>query len=830
MKNKILSICLLLSCTSMLWAQKQPMNYSAGAIMQRLEKINTLGSVLYIAAHPDDENTRLISFMANHMHFRTGYLAATRGDGGQNLIGPEIREELGVIRTQELLAARSVDGGEQFFSRANDFGYSKHPDETFNVWDKQQVLADFVWAIRKFRPDVLITRFSQEPGVTHGHHTASAILAMEAYNLAGDPNAFPEQLRYVETWQPKRIFWNVGIWSYRSQGLKFDPTGHVTLDVGQYNPFLGKSYTEISALSRSMHKSQGFGDTGQRGSDFEYFKQWAGDTTESLFGGIETSWDRVTGSEQVSYALAEARRKFNPAKPETILPELLNARKALLKLPDQYWKEVKLAELRELILLVTGTYIEVTTDRRTYSPGDSIKLNLEIINRSSEAVKMSTVAFNINNEQFIYNLPLSNNQKNQFTYSLSLPTEIDFSDPYWLKKAGTPGMYRVDDQLLRGLPQNPSSLQARLTLVTDGQFLDYEIPVIYKYNDPVRGEVRAPMEIVPPVMINLKSNSLVFAGNTAKSFEVNMLAGKANVAGRVGLELPKGWKATPEFLDFKLTRTGEEQLVTFSVTPPEGASEGALSVFAEVNGKRFDLGKKSIDYEHIPTQILLPKAEVKLVKLGNQTLSGKVGYIMGAGDEVPQALQQVGFQVTLLEKDDVTTKNLAKFDAVILGVRAFNTVDWLSFKNQDLFNYVKAGGNLIVQYNTSHQLVTNDIAPYSLQLSRDRVAVEDAPVKILAPKNPVLTGPFAINSSDFDGWVQERGLYFPQKWSEELKPILAMNDPGESVKEGSLLVGYYGKGNYVYTGLSFFRELPAGVPGAYKLMINMISLGDQPKP
>mgnify|MGYP000209299769 CR=1 FL=1 len=809
------------------FGQTKPINYSASAILQQLNKVNTLGSAMYIAAHPDDENTRLIAYLSNGMNIRTSYMAATRGDGGQNLIGPEIREGLGVIRTQELLAARRTDGGEQFFSRANDFGYSKDPDETFNVWDREEVLADFIWNIRKFRPDVLITRFSLTPKVTHGHHTASAILALEAFEKSGDPAVFPEQLKYVEPWQPERIFWNTSTWFFRRSGQQFDPEKYIREDVGQYNSNLGQSYTEISALSRSMHKSQGFGDSGDRGAEYEYFEQWGGDKAESLFGGIDTSWKRVEGSEEVSYYLNEARLNFDPAKPSAILGELMNARAALLKIPDQYWKEVKLQELRELILMVTGTYLEVAADQPNYTPGDSITVNFEAINRSDAPLVLTSLNFSIFNEQFIYNLELSPNQRNQFSYQIQIPEDMSNTNPYWLEQSGTEGMYAVADQLLRGLPENNPAVTARVSLTIDGQFVDYELPVVFKKTDPVRGEVTQPLVIQPKVMVNIKSSSLVFAGSESKSIEVSVIAGADNQAGQVSLEMPDVWNCQPSSHDFELKSKDEEQVFIFEITPSKKASSGKITALARANGETYDLSKQEIAYDHIPRQVLFPKAEVDAVKIDAVPTGKRIGYIMGAGDEVPQSLQQVGFQVDLLDKDQVTASNMEKYDAVILGVRAFNTVPWLAFKNQELFEYAKAGGNVIVQYNTSHRLVTQDVAPLPIQLSRDRVTVEESPVKVLAPKHDVLNQPFKITKDDFDGWVQERGLYFPSEWDAAFEPILEMNDPGESPKQGSLLVAKYGKGYYVYTGLSFFRELPPGVPGAYKLLINMISLGDK---
>tara|TARA_Y100000310_G_scaffold298784_1_gene333048 strand:+ start:1115 stop:3520 length:2406 start_codon:yes stop_codon:yes gene_type:complete len=796
-------------------------------VLQQLERLNTLGSALYIAAHPDDENTQLIAYLANGRHYRTGYLAATRGDGGQNLIGTEIREKLGVIRTQELLAARRTDKGEQYFSRANDFGYSKHPDETFTIWDKDKVLADFVWVIRQFKPDVLITRFSLQPGITHGHHTASAILAMEAFRAAGDPNRYPEQLEFVDVWQPKRIFWNTSSWFFRNSGTTFNPEEYLRVDVGEYNSALGYSYTEISALSRSMHKSQGFGNSGSRGSEFEYFKQWGGDVVSNdLFEGIDTSWDRVKGAEVVKKFLNQALQDYDPREPESILNKLIGARSALLALPDQYWKEVKLMELEQLLLDITGTYLALNAENSSYTPGDSIKVSFEAISRSDVNWELEALRFSSSNERFLNEMSMERNDKLQFNYELVIPENMNYTNPYWLEEEASEGMYGVSDQKLRGLPQNLPAITGYVTLTLGDQVIEVPVPVNYRRTDPVKGEVVTPLIIQPKAMVNLKAKSLIFSHSAPKAVEVVVIAGKEELSGQLSLEVPQGWKVTPEFIDVNLEQKNEEKIVEFLLTPPSGESIGEIYPVIKVEGESYSREKVVIDYDHIPQQNLFQSSSSKVVKLDIKKTNAQIGYVMGAGDEVPEALEGIGYDVTLLDKDDVVADRLNSFDAVLIGVRAFNTLPWLAFKNTELFEFVKQGGNVIVQYNTSHRLVTQDVAPYALTLSRDRVTVENSEVKFLAPKHSVLNYPNKITSEDMDGWVQERGLYFPNKWSEEFIPILGMNDPGEEETKGSLLVAKYGKGYYCYTGLSFFRELPAGVPGAYKLLVNMISLGD----
>lgn len=822
MKTKSLLVCLLAAITFYSFSQA-PKKYHSGEVRQMLEKLNVLGTVLYVAAHPDDENTRMIAYFANERHMRTAYLSATRGDGGQNLIGPEIREELGLIRTQELLAARRTDGGQQFFSRANDFGYSKDPDETFNIWNRDEVLADFVWVFRKFRPDIIITRFNDEAGRNHGHHTASAILAKEAFELSNDETAYPEQLDYVATWQPKKIFWNTGWWWFRNTGR--DTTGLSTFNVGTYNPLLGKSDTEMAAESRSMHKSQGFGSSGSRGEETEYLEQWGGNKTDNPFDDIATSWDRIEGSEGVKFYIQKALNEYDETNPSLILESLVLARRELKKLDDDFWVDIKTKEIDKLIKAVSGLFIELKANDNSYAVGDSIVIGLEAINRSPAEISLESIQFNQWINPVSIGTTLIDNKRFTSELNFILPKGMSYSNPYWLVDKGSLGMYSVQDQALRGKPENDPVLSAEVAINVGGEQINLTIPVIYKRTDPVDGEVYEPISIGPPVMVNMSGGVLVFGDDQPKSIDVRVIAGKQNVEGNVGLNLPAGWTSEPSSKTFSLSNKGEEQIFTFDVTPPKKASEGKISAIAVLDGKEYKKGLSIIEYDHFPKQTLYPDAEVRIVRLDLKKKGNLIGYIEGAGDAIPQNLKEVGYNVEYLQKDDVVAESLAKYDAIILGVRAFNTVEWLSFKNVELFKYAENGGNLIIQYNTSHSLVTQDIAPYDLKLSRDRVAVEGAEVRILNKNHPVLQGPNKITDKDFENWVQERGLYFPNEWSDDFTPILSSNDPGESPKDGGLLVAKYGKGYYIYSGYSWFRELPAGVPGAYRLFVNMISIG-----
>ena len=818
------SFCLL---TYLLTAQSVD-RISSGEVKQLLKRLNILGSVLYVAAHPDDENTRLIAYYANEKLFNTAYLSLTRGDGGQNLIGPEIRENLGLIRTQELLAARRIDGGIQFFSRANDFGYSKNPNETLSIWDKEKVLEDFVRVIRTFKPDVIITRFNTVSGITHGHHTTSALLALEAFDLAGDSSVYPDQLRTLDVWQSKKLFWNTSSWFYSNNQIKFNPKGLYSINVGTYNPYLGVSYTEMAAKSRSMHKSQGFGSTGSRGDELEYLELLRGDSTgNDVFGGIDTTWGRVEKSQKIAQFLSDAQEAYDVENPKSTLNYLLKAREALLKMSDQYWKEIKLDEINQVIMAITGTYLEVVADDYSYVRGDRIKLSIEAINRLDFPIELVGLTFEPWGLSIELHQTMQFNQKIVNDYSLNIPDSISLTSPYWLNEKSTLGMYYVADKEKVGKAINDPILQARFTLAIGNQYLELKKPIYHKFTDPVDGEVYRPIAIVPDMAINISVDNVVFSDENSKSLNFRLISGKDNVSGEFHVEVPRGWQTDKNDISLSIPFKNEEHLININVKPkPNATSENLKAYFISDDGIVSNQQVQIIAYDHIPVQTVLKPAQIDLIKLKLVKVCSSIGYIEGAGDVIPDLLRQIGYEVSILDKDDVTVENLMQFDAVILGVRAFNTVDWLAYKNQELFNYSFEGGTVIVQYNTNRNLVTKEIAPYSLLLSRDRVSVETAPVKILEPKHKLMNFPNKITMSDFEGWVQERGLYFCSEWDEKFTPILSSKDPGESPKNGGLLVARHGAGYYIYSGYSWFRELPAGVEGAYRIFTNLISVGE----
>ena len=801
-------------------SQPQP-GRDAAHILLELQKLQVLGSVLYVAAHPDDENTAALAYFSDEKHYRTAYLALTRGDGGQNLIGSEKGPLLGIIRTQELLDARRIDGGLQFFTRAIDFGYSKSPEESLAKWGRQKVLSDVVWIIRRFRPDVIITRFTPELG-GHGHHRASAMLAREAFKAAADPKLFPEQLQYVQPWQAKRIVWNA--WRPKLTERPKDAPPLISVDLGTFNPILGKSYTEIAAISRSMHKSQGFGSSARLGSYLNYFELSDGKPMKKdLFEGVNTGWSRVPGGKAVGKILKHALSKFNPDDPSAILPLLLKAHQKLSSMQAGYWRDAKMAELNRLIRQCAGIELRADSREYSYSPGDKMPLKLLAIERAPQKIELKSVEFEPGNFSLTFNQPLKFNEAFLADTAIFIPASAPFSTPYWLQEPPIGSLYTVKDQKSIGKPEGPPALQAVFHLKIGDQEFAYRQAVRYRWTDPVAGERVRKTEIVPPVTLKIDGEVFVYSGYGPKSLTVEVTARKAWQKGWVRLLLPRGWNSSPKSAAFTLDHKGEVTRIIFNVRPAEKAQTGVAKAVAEIDGKFYDRKLIHIEYPHIPIQTVLLPAETHLVHLQLRKRGQTIGYIMGSGDEVPDILRQIGYTVHLLSDTELDTVNFAKFDAVVAGVRAYNVRQHLRQVQPRLMSYVKSGGTYMVQYSKSYGMVTKQIGPYPLTLSHDRITVEEAPLKFIQPENPLLTAPNQITQEDFNGWIQERGLYFANKWDPRYQPIFSGHDPGEPDRKGGLLVAHYGKGIYIYSGFSFFRELPAGVPGAIRLFVNLLS-------
>ena len=682
-------LCLLLFLSTIFSLQaQQPKKLNSSEIYEAVQKLNVLGSVLYIAAHPDDENTRLISYMSNEVKARTAYLSLTRGDGGQNLIGPEIRELLGVIRTQELLAARGIDGGEQLFSRANDFGYSKHPDETLEIWNKDEVLSDVVWAIREFKPDVIINRFDhRRAGRTHGHHTTSAMLSLEAFDLANDPSKYSSQLELTDTWQPKRLFYNTSWWRYGSREAfdKIDKSNMINFDIGVYYPSKGMSNNEVASLASSQHLCQGFGRVTTRGEQQEYIEFLKGeplDDSNDVFAGIDTSWNRIEGGLALGNILSKIETDFNFVNPSSHLPQLIEAYKLLQNVKDKHWKSIKTKELKSIIEACTGLYLEVSANTPNAAPSANIQLRMEVLNRSNANINL--VSYNLSTLQngISKNMELLENQRLDFEEGITIPSDFNYTTPYWLNKQSTLGMYSVKNQELIGLPETPRAVFVDFNLNIEGTPITITKPLVYRYSKPDKGELYRPFEIIPMVSASISDKVFIFENDQQKEIEVTVKAGRDAIEGYVQMAYPKDWSVYPQKQKIEIINKGDIQKVVFTVIPPKGQSEGLVTPMVNVNGEFFTDELIEIDYAHIPYQTVLMPSESKLVRLDIKKRGNNIGYIEGAGDVVPESLRQIGYNVTIIKPEQISPENLSNFDAIVVGIRAYNIVDELKFKQK----------------------------------------------------------------------------------------------------------------------------------------------------
>lgn len=798
----------------------------ASEIKLKIKKLNFLGSVLYVAAHPDDENTRAIAYLANERLAATAYLSMTRGDGGQNLIGPEIRDLLGVIRTQELLAARRIDGGHQFFTRANDFGFSKNQLETFQIWGKDTILSDVVRVYRQYQPDVILTRFPPDERAGHGHHTASAVLAQEAFDLSNQSSYQPDQVKAFGLWQSKRLLTNTGRWWNTT--INENTPGVITLNVGAYNSLLGESYSEMAAASRTQHKSQGFGSPGRRGDAPEFFEYIKGEPAQKdIFDGINTTWTRIKGGERVKILVDKAIAEFNYETPEASIPLLIQIRKEIAALEPSVWKQRKWNEVTEIIQQCAGLFLEASAGYYFAVPGEKVVSTFEVINRSSAAVTLVSLQSSKLSLDTTMNKPLARNQLGTFKIERTLSGNAGYSDPYWLQAPHPQGYFTVKDKSLIGQPENTPAIIITAKVMIDGELISTEIPVRYKWTDPVKGELYRPVEITPPVFLNLDNSIYIFSNDQPKSIKVTARSNSSGkISPKLSLNVPSGWKVEPGLLSVDLAKREDEVVVSFLVTPPKGEESASIKAVAELNGQTFSHSIRLIQYDHIPVQTLMPVSESKAVRMNIRKEGSVIGYIKGAGDDIPTGLRNMGYEVWEMKNEEVTAENLKKVDAVVLGVRTLNTNERIRNVMPELLTYVKNGGTMVVQYNTNGDLEieANKFSPYPITLGRDRVTEENSEIRILKPEHPLLKSPNPITAKEFEGWVQERGLYFPSAWDPKFDAVISSNDTGEKPKDGSILVTNYGEGYYIYTGISFFRQLPEGVTGAYKLFANMVSL------
>lgn len=820
----ILTLVLLLGTARFTYSQSE--QRSSSEILQAFSKLRTTASVLYIAAHPDDENTRLLTYLSKERNMRTAYLSLTRGDGGQNLIGKEQAEYLGLIRTNELLQARKVDGGEQYFTRANDFGYSKTPEETFKFWNKDSILSDVVWVIRNFKPDVIICRFPTTGEGGHGHHTASAILAIEAFDAAADPKKFSDQLKHTSTWQAKRIFWN----TFNFGGTNTTSPEQIKIDVGGFNPLLGKSYGEIAAESRSMHKSQGFGSAKTRGTQLEYFKILKGDSVKTdIFEKIDPSWNRFPKTEEIRNTIDELINSYDPFLPSGSTARLLKLR-SLLKTTNSSdpnlkgWIAQKLKETEKLLQDVSGIYIEATNNSYSVIAGDKLELSLTAINRGQSAFRIQRIIWpsksdTVLTKDLLTNIPLTVKHREQ------LAKDIQPNGPYWLEEPlEAPGRFKVRRKELLGLPETPTTIEVIAECYFENERFDIKVPVVYKSTDPVKGEQYRRLEVIPAATVQLSEKLLIFTAKESKKFQLTIRSYTDSIQGIVKINAPSGWKIDQN-IPFDVKGKNNESTIQINIEPEENAIDGKLSIMLESNHGKFNRSLERITHEHIPPQFLLTPAEIKIQTMALEKKDINIGYIPGAGDDVPAALRQAGYAVTILTDEMIASMDLSPFSAIITGVRAYNTNEKLQILYPKLMIYVENGGNLLVQYNTNNRIgpLNAKIFPYSFTITRDRVTDEQSPVSFIDDSDPVLKFPNKITQEDFKNWIQERGIYFAGESDKKFRQVLMLNDPGEKPTSGSIIIAPHGKGNLIYTGLAFFRQLPAGVEGAFRLFANLIA-------
>ncbi len=804
------------------------------AILQDLRSFREMGSVLFVAAHPDDENSQLIAFLARGPGYRTAYLSLTRGDGGQNLLGSQFGDELGAIRTQELLAARRVDGGRQFFTRARDFGYSKDYRQTIQKWNREEVVGDIVRVIRTFRPDIVITRFSPEPGTTHGHHTASAVLAIEAFKRSGDPKAFPDQLGTLEPWQPRRILMNSGGFGRGGSGQPESATLH--MEIGGTDPVTGQAFGAIASRSRSMHKTQGMGffAVGTSGSRSESFQLLLGEpAANDIFDGVDTTWARVPGGAEVGRLAERVIAGFDQKDPSASVPSLLEIQERLSGLPTDRLIDEKRRQLDRIIGSCLGLSVETTTPQAEVVPGELFELHQRVEIGTAPPVRWAAIRYPSLGRETETGIDLVSGKPSLRDSQQTLPANTPVSQPYWLREEGTPGMFRVDDASLIGRPENPPIIPVDYVFEVGGRTIVLSDEPVALGKDSKGAQVRRRLEAIPPVSLHFPSGVELFAPSATRQVAVDIVAYRAESSGFLHLDAPAGWKVAPDGQPFRLAAVGDRARLSFSVTAPPEPAKATLSVRAALgradDGTRFGTDRVEIRFGHIPPILLQPPATMKAVCLDLAIRGQRVGYIAGAGDSIADSLREMGYSVADLTGADLVPDRLKSFDAVVIGVRAFNTRNDLVSGFPALLSYVEGGGTVVAQYNTPNTSAATRLGPYPLSLSRNlpanRVTDENAPVTLLAPDHPAFTTPNRIAPSDFEGWVQERGLNFPSEWDSRYATILACSDSGEAPLKSGILVARYGRGYYVYTGLSWFRQLPAGVPGAYRLFANLVSLG-----
>ena len=791
----------------------------SSSIYVQLQKLHSLKRVLYVAAHPDDENTRALAWFSLGEKAETAYFSLTRGDGGQNLIGNELGDALGVLRTQELLAARSHDHAKQYFSRAVDFGYSKSAEESFEKWGKDVLMSDLVLMIRRFKPDVIITRFPPDKRAGHGHHTASAILALEAFDKANDPNYLPEQVKEHGTWKTTSVYWNSSYWwnADIAKTAKNNPN-YIVQNIGGYSSLLGKSYNEIGTLGRSQHKCQGFGNLLERGEQIEYFEYLKGEKLENSFFDLnKRDWFGITKS-NIEGKLEKLLKDFNFQNPEENIPALLDILKGLNKIIYPELREEKIALCKEIIAQCLGLNLELLGTDYAFAKGDKINLELVALNRSNLNIDIKTIKLNDGTS-----IEINDGMQENIEYKkvIELNNNYDLSTPYWLQQAHG-NLYKFRDQTNLLRPKNRPAIHGELTLLIKEQEVSFPIEADYKWSDPSYGERRRPIVIAPKITASVDKQILIAKPGITKEIVVNLHNYSSKYKGLLNINVPEGWTLENAQHQVEFTKLHEEKNLILKLSATEKAISGKLSIIDSEGNNIFSASE--ISYDHIPTQVIFEKVSMQCIPLDVKIKANKIAYIKGVEDAVPDAIRELGLTVDEYEVDDLSTLNLNDYNTVVLGIRIYNVHPELSNFNSEIADFVKLGGKLIIQYNTASRSGNfQPFTPLPFKIGRNRVTEEDAPATILYPKHPIFTTPNTITDKDFNNWVQERGLYFAENYKDNYQALISWSDSKEDAQEGALIVANYGEGEVIYTGISFFRELPNGVIGAYRLFANILS-------
>ncbi len=849
-----------------------PEDRGASGLALALRRLQTIASVLHTAAHPDDESTEMLAYCARKEGARTAYLSLNRGDGGQNGIGPELWEQLGVLRTEELLASRKIDGAEQYFTRAYDFGFTRSAEETLQKWNREEILGDMVRVIRTLRPLVVVNGFSGTTQDGHGQHQTAGLLTPEALKAAADPTRFPEQLKAgLQPWQVLKVY------ARRFGGGQQGPRAE--FDVGVYDPVLGRSYAELAADGRSRHRSQDFGQVQPRGAQMRTFPRLQSlvdvpQVEPSLFTSIDVSLTGVAkfagkDGERLLPALtrikelaARALAEYRIEQPDSIAPHLaaglreVRALRASLTGLDMQAKanvdgmlQRKEREFSDALLRSHSVIVDALSSTEIVTPGETVDVTTNVyIGTRGEASKAEAkftlltppnwqAASASNAEEGGGNAqPFFRNRETpsaQGRFRATVPENAPPTQPYWLAKPRTKDQFDwpADDASMPvTLPFGPAVLNAQVELTLNGERVTHVQPVEYRYSDKTFGEIRRELKVAPAVTLNVSPALLVIpagAPNRTRELTIEITHNARRATnGNVKLVAPAGWKVEGDTRPLAFTKQGEKTARAFKVTPPVNASGNfELKAIAEAAGREYATGYTKIEYPHVETHYIYKPSTTK-VELFDVKVAANlhVGYVMGSGDDGPEVLRQLGVNVKLLDANELAAGDLSGYDTIVLGIRVYEVNDAVIANNKRLLDYVTNGGTLIVQYN-KNEYAQGNFAPYPVKMARgDRVTDENAPITVLQPENPLFNFPNKIGAEDWQGWVQERGLYFLSDWDARYTPLLSAPDDQGTVLKGGELVTQVGKGNYVFTGYAWFRQFPAGVPGAYRLFANLVSL------